>query len=57
MKINFTKSVWGVVKGLIEKNVWAGSDSYYEVLLKRLQEECNSVPNPIKLKTKRLRKG
>uniref|UniRef100_A0A1B6K091 VASt domain-containing protein n=1 Tax=Homalodisca liturata TaxID=320908 RepID=A0A1B6K091_9HEMI len=40
-QIKYRKSVWGLVKGFIEKNVWAGLEDFFKNLGKALGEECN----------------
>ncbi|KAM7351419.1 GRAM domain containing 1B isoform 2-T2 [Cochliomyia hominivorax] len=54
-QIKYTKSIWGVVKGFIEKNTWAGLDDFYTSLLHSLQNET-CIP-PAKGKGKRPRRG
>jgi hypothetical protein len=51
-QIKYKKSVWGVVKGFIEKNTWVGLEDFYTALLRALQSEYCLPP----LKVKR-RKG
>lgn len=38
-QIKYKKSVWGVVKGFIEKNTWAGLEDFYSALIHALQSE------------------
>lgn len=54
-QIKYKKSVWGVVKGFIEKNTWAGLEDFYTALLRALQSEY-CIP-PAKSKGRRPRKG
>lgn len=51
VQIRYTKSVWGVVKGFIEKNVWNGLEDFYKDLVNALQTEY-SMP-PAKSKSRR----
>lgn len=55
VQLKFTKSVWGVVKGFIEKNVWCGLEDFYKDLLKALQSEY-CIP-PAKSKSRRTKRG
>ncbi|CAD7088666.1 unnamed protein product [Hermetia illucens] len=54
-QIKFKKSIWGVVKGFIEKNTWAGLEDFYTALLRALQSEY-CIP-PAKGKGRRPRRG
>lgn len=54
-QIKYLKSVWGVVKGFIEKNIWAGLEDFYQALLKALQSEY-CLP-PAKSKSRRSKRG
>lgn len=54
-QIKFKKSIWGVVKGLIEKNTWNGLEDFYTALLHSLQSET-CIP-PAKGKGRRPRRG
>lgn len=54
-QIKYTKNVWGVIKGFIEKNCWAGLENFYKDLLKSLQSEC-CIP-PAKSKSRRNKRG
>ncbi|XP_055921609.1 protein Aster-B isoform X2 [Eupeodes corollae] len=54
-QIKYKKSIWGVVKGFIEKNAWAGLEDFYSALLRALQSET-CIP-PAKGKGRRPRKG
>jgi hypothetical protein len=38
-QIIFKKSVWGVIKGFIEKNTWVGCEEFYEALKEALAAE------------------
>lgn len=53
--IKYKKSVWGVIKGFIEKNTWLGLEDFYESLSQALMTEYN-LP-PAKAKSRRTRKG
>lgn len=53
-QIKYKKSVWGVVKGFIEKNAWAGLEDFYTALLRALQSEY-CIP-PAKSKGRRPRR-
>lgn len=54
-QVKYKKSVWGVVKGFIEKNTWAGLEDFYTALLRALQSEY-CIP-PAKAKGRRPRRG
>lgn len=54
-QIKYKKSIWGVVKGFIEKNTWAGLEDFYGSLLQSLQSET-CIP-PAKGKGRRPRRG
>lgn len=53
-QIKYKKSVWGVVKGFIEKNTWVGLEDFFNGLLKALQSEY-CIP-PAKTKARRSRR-
>lgn len=53
--IKYKKSVWGVIKGFIEKNTWLGLEEFYESLSKALMTEY-CLP-PAKAKSRRTRKA
>lgn len=53
--IKYKKSIWGMVKGFIEKNTWNGLDEFYSSLLRSLQSET-CIP-PAKGKGRRPRRG
>lgn len=55
VQIKYTKSVWGVVKGFIEKNVWNGLEDFYKALVNALQSEY-SMP-PAKSKSRRTKRA
>lgn len=55
VQIKYTKSVWGVVKGFIEKNVWNGLEDFYKSLCSALQAEY-SMP-PAKSKSRRTKRA
>lgn len=52
-QIKYKKSVWGVIKGFIEKNTWLGLEDFYEALSKALMVEYCLPP----AKAKSRRKG
>lgn len=52
-QIKYKKSVWGVIKGFIEKNTWLGLEEFYEALSKALMAEYCLPP----AKAKSRRKG
>lgn len=54
-QVKYKKSVWGVIKGFIEKNTWLGLEEFYESLSKALMTEY-CLP-PAKAKSRRTRKG
>lgn len=54
-QIKYVKSVWGVVKGFIEKNIWCGLEDFYKALLNALQSEY-CIP-PAKSKSRRSKRG
>ncbi|XP_036327831.1 protein Aster-B-like isoform X3 [Rhagoletis pomonella] len=54
-QIKYKKSIWGVVKGFIEKNTWAGMEEYFGAMLQALQNET-CIP-PSKAKGRRPRRG
>ncbi|XP_063982135.1 protein Aster-B-like isoform X3 [Diachasmimorpha longicaudata] len=58
-EIKFKKHVWAVMRGLIEKNCWAGLDEYFTSLVKALSVNCEeaSAGSGIKRKTKRRRRA
>ncbi|KAK9871360.1 hypothetical protein WA026_011625 [Henosepilachna vigintioctopunctata] len=55
-QIKFKKSVWGLVKGMIEKNCWSGLEDYFLALSKALQTEGEEYIPEMKRRTKRKRK-
>ncbi|XP_070158400.1 protein Aster-B isoform X2 [Polyergus mexicanus] len=58
-QIKFKKNVWGLVKGVIEKNCWSGVDEYFNSLVKALIVECEegSVSGGLKRKTRKRRRA
>lgn len=54
-QIRYKKSVWGFVKGFIEKNTWAGLEEFFQALLKTLQNEY-CIP-PARTKARKMRRG
>ncbi|XP_045482958.1 protein Aster-B-like isoform X1 [Harmonia axyridis] len=55
-QVKFKKSVWGLVKGMIEKNCWSGLEDYFVQLLKALKTEAEEMVPDIKRKVKKKRK-
>ncbi|XP_076625066.1 protein Aster-B [Colletes latitarsis] len=57
-QINYKKNVWTFVKGVIEKNCWAGIEEYFTSLIKALTIECeeNTSSGGLKRKTRRRRR-
>ncbi|XP_066997865.1 protein Aster-B isoform X2 [Anabrus simplex] len=55
-QIKYKKSVWGLVKGFIEKNTWAGLEDHFVALIKALRAECDRSLS-VKKKTRRRRRG
>ncbi|XP_053971245.1 protein Aster-B-like isoform X1 [Hylaeus anthracinus] len=57
-QIKYKKNVWGFVKGVIEKNCWAGIEEYFTSLIKALTIECeeNISSGGLKRKTRRRRR-
>lgn len=55
VQIKYVKSVWGVIKGFIERNIWNGMNDFYKALLKSLQNEY-CIP-PAKSKSRRTKRG
>nr|XP_012149577.1 PREDICTED: GRAM domain-containing protein 1B-like isoform X3 [Megachile rotundata] len=58
-QIKYKKSVWGFVKGVIEKNCWAGLEEYFTSLVKALTIECeeSSGSGGVKRKARRRRRA
>ncbi|XP_025830543.1 GRAM domain-containing protein 1B isoform X2 [Agrilus planipennis] len=57
-QIKYRKSVWGLVRGFIEKNVWVGMEDYFSTLAKALHLEGDEVLGPaVKRKSRRRRHG
>ncbi|XP_011207701.2 protein Aster-B isoform X1 [Bactrocera dorsalis] len=54
-QIKYKKSIWGVVKGFIEKNTWAGLEEYFNAMQQAVQSET-CIP-PAKAKGRRPRRG
>ncbi|XP_032591933.1 protein Aster-B isoform X3 [Drosophila grimshawi] len=54
-QIKYKKSIWGVVKGFIEKNTWAGLEDFFGAQLHALQSET-CIP-PAKGKGRRPRRA
>ncbi|XP_044761554.1 protein Aster-B-like [Coccinella septempunctata] len=55
-QVKFKKSVWGLVKGMIEKNCWSGLEDYFAHLLRSLKTESEELIPDVKRKVKRKRK-
>ncbi|CAH0553389.1 unnamed protein product [Brassicogethes aeneus] len=54
VQIKYKKSVWGLVKSMIEKNCWAGLDDFYSSLIKALREDIEEgLPEKRKSKRKK----
>lgn len=52
-QIKYKKSVWGLVKSMIEKNCWAGLEDFYNSLAIALHAEAeDSILNPEKRKVR-----
>lgn len=58
-QMKYKKSVWGIMKSVIEKNCWAGLEEYFNSLVKALTVECEegSVSGGIKRKTRKRRRA
>ncbi|XP_072753461.1 protein Aster-B [Anoplolepis gracilipes] len=58
-QIKYKKSVWGIMKSVIEKNCWAGLDEYFNSLVKALTVECEegSGSGGLKRKTRKRRRA
>jgi len=54
-QIKYKKSVWGVVKGFIEKNTWLGLEDFYDSLSKALMADY-CIP-PAKARSRRSKKA
>ncbi|RZC41619.1 GRAM domain-containing protein 1B-like, partial [Asbolus verrucosus] len=55
-QVNYKKSVWGLVKGMIEKNCWSGLEDFYASLSKSLHLEGEENVPDIKRKSRRKRR-
>ncbi|XP_043276592.1 protein Aster-B [Venturia canescens] len=55
-EVKFKKYVWAVMKGLIEKNCYAGMDEYFCSLAKALSVECEESGGGVGLKRKTRRR-
>ncbi|KAJ8977588.1 hypothetical protein NQ317_018356 [Molorchus minor] len=55
-QIRYRKSVWGVVKGMIERNAWAGLDDFFTHLIRGLSIEGEENIPDIKRKSRRKRR-
>lgn len=56
-QLKYKKSVWGLVKGMIEKNCWQGLEEFYSALTKALVTEAEEFTGPaIKRKSRRKRR-
>ncbi|RZF43627.1 hypothetical protein LSTR_LSTR009224 [Laodelphax striatellus] len=49
-QVMYRKSVWGLIKNFIEKNVWAGVEDSFNHLLKSLNEYCKGLKDGEKVK-------
>jgi len=56
-QIKYRKSVWGLVKGFIEKNCWQGMEDFYKSLSKALYTESEEQIPAVKRKSRRRRRG
>ncbi|XP_029170649.1 protein Aster-B-like isoform X2 [Nylanderia fulva] len=58
-QMKYKKSVWGIMKSVIEKNCWAGLEEYFNSLVKALAVECEegTVSGGIKRKTRKRRRA
>ncbi|XP_070502553.1 protein Aster-B-like isoform X2 [Chironomus tepperi] len=52
-QIKYKKSVWGVVKGFIEKNTWLGLEDFYDSLSQALMQEYNMPKAKAKRRTRK----
>lgn len=53
----YKKSVWGLVKGMIEKSCWQGLDDFFTSLTKALHAECEEAVYPaVKRKSRKRRR-
>ncbi|KAL7029056.1 hypothetical protein ACKWTF_006077 [Chironomus riparius] len=52
-QIKYKKSVWGVVKGFIEKNTWIGLEDFYDSLSQALMQEYNMPKAKAKRRTRK----
>ncbi|KAJ8970115.1 hypothetical protein NQ317_000569 [Molorchus minor] len=55
-KLGIESSVWGVVKGMIERNAWAGLDDFFTHLIRGLSIEGEENIPDIKRKSRRKRR-
>ncbi|KAF2903329.1 hypothetical protein ILUMI_02855 [Ignelater luminosus] len=55
-EIKYKKSVWGLVKGFIEKNCWQGMEDFYKSLSKALYAESEEAIPAVKRKSRRRRR-
>lgn len=56
-QVKYKKSVWGVVKGFIEKNTWVGLEDFYMSLSKALAAEYNLPQAKAKSRKRRTTAG
>ncbi|GAB1866298.1 GRAM domain-containing protein 1C [Camponotus japonicus] len=58
-QMKYKKSVWGIMKSVIEKNCWAGLEEYFNSLVKALAVECeeSSGSGGLKRKTRKRRRA
>ncbi|XP_044738582.1 protein Aster-B-like isoform X2 [Chrysoperla carnea] len=45
-QIKYRKSIWGLVKGMIEKNCWAGMEDFFQSLTKALIRHNEEIVEP-----------
>ncbi|XP_018565494.1 GRAM domain-containing protein 1B isoform X2 [Anoplophora glabripennis] len=55
-QIKYKKSVWGLVKGMIERNCWAGLEDFFAHLARALHAEGEENIPELKRKSKRKRR-
>uniref|UniRef100_A0A6P7FYF8 Protein Aster-B isoform X3 n=1 Tax=Diabrotica virgifera virgifera TaxID=50390 RepID=A0A6P7FYF8_DIAVI len=55
-QVKYKKSVWGLVKGMIERNCYAGVEDYVQHLSRALHAEAEESVPEVKRKTKRKRR-
>ncbi|KAJ3665836.1 hypothetical protein Zmor_001305 [Zophobas morio] len=55
-QVLYKKSVWGLVKGMIEKTCWSGLEDFYTALSKALHAEGEENVSDVKRKSRRKRR-